>query len=440
MEKQELRKEFLKKRKKFSIDNVVHLSKKINSNLKILKEYVNANSILFYVSFGNEVDTHELIKKAILDGKKVYVPKMNGEDIEVHLLKDFSTLKENKLGILEPNGSEAIKSIDEINIIIIPGVAFDKKGNRIGFGKSNYDRFLKNIEVKKIGLAYDFQVVENIEIEEHDIPIDILITESKLYNFDRIINGSKLSNWNLKKLEKEIRILDRKPTLAVVLIGENPASKIYVNIKKKRCEQVGINSRIYKSDKEISQEDVISIIEDLNNDKTVNGILVQLPIPNHLDENEIINTILPDKDVDCLTQINSGKLFSGKSFVEPCTPKGIIKLIESTGTSISGKNAVVIGRSNIVGKPISLMLLNNNATVTTCHSKTLDMKEITKNADILIVAIGKPKFVTKDMIKKDVIIIDVGINRVEDKIFGDVDFENVKDKCSFITPVPRGVG
>ena len=215
---------------------------------------------------------------------------------------------------------------------------------------------------------------------------------------------------------------------------------MYVRIKEKKCEQIGIVSRIYRLNTDVSQKEIIQLIEKLNNDDSINGILVQLPLPTHLEEEKIINIILPEKDVDCLTGTNLGKLITGNSILEPCTPKGIIKLIESTGTCIEGKHAVVIGRSNIVGKPIALLLLEKNATVTICHSKTRNLKEITKQADILIVAIGKQKFVTEDMVKNNAIVIDVGINRVNGKLIGDVDFENVKEKCSFITPVPKGVG
>ncbi len=229
--------------------------------------------------------------------------------------------------------------------------------------------------------------------------------------------------------------------LAVVIVGNNPASRVYVNSKKKACEEVGFNSYEYTLDENITQQELLDLIDVLNNDDKVNGILVQLPLPKHIDENAIINAISPDKDVDAFHPYNVGKIMIGEFSFLPCTPAGVMELIDSTGVNISGKSAVVIGRSNIVGKPMSMLLLHRNATVTICHSRTTNLLEICNAADIIVAAIGKANFVTGDMVKEGAIVIDVGINRLENgKLCGDVDFEAVSKKAGYITPVPGGVG
>ncbi|WP_408612529.1 bifunctional methylenetetrahydrofolate dehydrogenase/methenyltetrahydrofolate cyclohydrolase FolD [Caldicellulosiruptor naganoensis] len=234
-------------------------------------------------------------------------------------------------------------------------------------------------------------------------------------------------------------------TLAVVIVGDDPASRSYVNSKKKTCSEVGINSIEYALDSTTTQEDLENLIERLNQDPKINGILVQLPLPNGLDEARVCKKILPQKDVDGFHPMNVGMLTTGIDFeysIKPCTPFGVIELLKRENIEIRGKHAVVIGRSNIVGKPLALLLLRENATVTICHSHTKNLKEICKTADILVAAVGKPKFVTADMVKEGAVVIDVGINRDETskKIVGDVDFEVVKEVASYITPVPGGVG
>lgn len=261
-----------------------------------------------------------------------------------------------------------------------------------------------------------------------------------------IIDGNKIAAELRENIKEEVSKLDKKPGLAVVLVGEDPASKVYVNMKEVKCREAGIESYKYKLEKETSEEELLNLINKLNKDGNVNGILVQMPVPDQISETKVVKTVLPEKDVDGFHPVNMGNLFIGDNKLVPCTPKGIIKLIESTGTDIQGKHAVVIGRSNIVGKPVSILLLQNNATVTICHSRTKNMADITKTADILVAAVGKPKLVTPDMVKEGAVVIDVGVNRVEDDsekgyhLEGDVDFDNTKEKCSYITPVPGGVG
>lgn len=256
-----------------------------------------------------------------------------------------------------------------------------------------------------------------------------------------IIDGKSIAEKICTGLKQKISTLNLKPHLVVIQVGDNPASNIYVNLKKKKAEEIGIKSTVLKFEETISEANLINEIEKLNNNNQVHAILVQLPLPKHICTDNIIKSITPVKDVDGFTAQNSGDLINGITpNAYPCTPKGIMRLLEEYNIDISGKHAVVVGRSNIVGKPIAIMLLNKNATVTICHSKTKDLKEITKQADILISAVGK-KLIFKDMVKKDAIVIDVGIFKDGNgKTTGDVDFENVKEKASYITPVPGGVG
>lgn len=232
----------------------------------------------------------------------------------------------------------------------------------------------------------------------------------------------------------------RKPKLVVLLIGDNPASVTYVKNKEKACERVGIESIVYRMDANVTTHDVLKVVNELNSDNTVDGILVQLPIPKQLDVNLIIETLDPNKDVDGLHPVNIAKLYANQDGFVPCTPRGIMTLLNHYNIEISGKHAIVIGRSALVGRPVAQLLLNENATVTVCHSKTKDLAQLTRLADIIVVAIGRDKFLTPDHINHANAIIDVGINRVNDKLVGDVDYEALMDKVDYMTPVPGGVG
>ena len=259
-----------------------------------------------------------------------------------------------------------------------------------------------------------------------------------------IIDGKKIST-EIKDETRdkvvELKAAGKEISLAVVQVGDNPASCVYVRNKKKACEYVGIKSVSHELPEETTEAELLDLIDKLNNDDTINGILVQLPLPAHMDENKVIDAISPYKDVDGFHLMNVGALSTGQNGFISCTPYGIIQLLKRSGIEIAGKHCVVIGRSNIVGKPMSMLLLRENGTVTVVHSKTQNMKEITKQADILVVAIGKPKFVDETFVKEGAVVIDVGINRDEDnKICGDVDYDKVFDKVSAITPVPGGVG
>ncbi len=262
-----------------------------------------------------------------------------------------------------------------------------------------------------------------------------------MYN---IIDGKKISSEVKEEVKHKVAALKEKGIsvgLAVVLVGEDPASKVYVNNKKKACEALGIESFEFLLPEDATQEELLNLVEKLNADEKVDGILVQLPLPRHLDEKAVIAAISPDKDVDAFHAVNVGKIMIGDYTFAPCTPSGIIELIERSGISLEGKNCVVKGRSNIVGKPMSMLLLHKNATVTICHSRTKNLSEVVRGADVVVAAVGRAKFVTADMVKEGAVVIDVGINRMDDgKLCGDVDFEAVAPKCSFITPVPGGVG
>lgn len=259
-----------------------------------------------------------------------------------------------------------------------------------------------------------------------------------------IIDGKAVSLKVKDEIKDKTAKLKEKgivPTLAVIIVGNDPASRVYVNNKKKACEYIGFNSLEYTLDESVTQAELLELIAKLNNDPEVDGILCQLPLPRHIDETEVTKAISSEKDVDAFTPENVGKIMSGDYDMLPCTPAGIMELIKSTGTDVSGKQAIVIGRSNIVGKPIAMLLLHADATVTICHSKTSHLADICRQADLLICAVGKAKFVTADMVKNGAVVIDVGINRDENgKLCGDVDFDEVSKKASFITPVPGGCG
>ncbi|MEK7306866.1 MAG: bifunctional methylenetetrahydrofolate dehydrogenase/methenyltetrahydrofolate cyclohydrolase FolD [Nitrospirota bacterium] len=259
-----------------------------------------------------------------------------------------------------------------------------------------------------------------------------------------IIDGKAVAAEIRAKIKKDVEQLRLKgivPGLAAVLVGDNPASQVYVRNKRKACEEAGIYSEEHKLPADLKQEELIKLVNDLNIDKKINGILIQLPLPKHIDSKVILECVSPDKDVDGFHPYNVGRLTVGDPIFSPCTPHGIMLLLEHYGIRMDGMNAVVIGRSNIVGKPVALMLINRNATVTVCHSRTKDLKERCREADILVVAAGRPRMIRGDMVKEGAVVIDVGINREDNGgLVGDVDFEEVSKRAGWITPVPGGVG
>lgn len=255
-----------------------------------------------------------------------------------------------------------------------------------------------------------------------------------------ILDGLRTAEVIRKKIAEEVARQYEEITLAILHIGNDQSSMIYLESKEKACAEVGINTKILKLPENISQREILNIISDLNKDKTVNAIMVQTPLPKHIDTETILNSVDPMKDVDGLSIYNQGKLIKDLPCVVPATAQGVITLLKNNNIDISGKNVVIVGRSIVVGKPLAMLFLKENATVTIAHSHTTNLKDITKRADILVVAIGKPRFITADMVKKDAVVVDIGTNRVMGKICGDVDFENVQTVASYISPVPKGVG
>jgi methylenetetrahydrofolate dehydrogenase (NADP+) / methenyltetrahydrofolate cyclohydrolase len=259
-----------------------------------------------------------------------------------------------------------------------------------------------------------------------------------------IIDGKKVRDHNLQIMKKEVAELNEMgvyPCLSVIIVGNDQASRVYVNNKKKACENIGIISREYALPEETTTDQLLSLIDELNSDDTVSGILCQMPVPKHIDSNAVLEHISANKDVDCFHPYNVGKLVQGNNVLLPCTPAGMVEMLDYMGVEISGKYCVIIGRSDIVGKPMAMLMLQRNATVTICHSKSKNLADITKQADILVAAVGKANFVTADMIKEGAIVLDVGINRNSDgKLCGDVNFEECEKIASMITPVPGGVG
>lgn len=260
----------------------------------------------------------------------------------------------------------------------------------------------------------------------------------------KLLMGKEVSQRIKDEIKEEVQKLKKQginPGLAVIIVGDDPASRVYVNNKKKACDYCGILSEEYALSADTTQDELLALIEKLNNNEHISGILCQLPLPKHIDEQAVINTINPQKDVDAFHPVNVGKIMTGDYDFVPCTPAGVMELIKESGIDVTGKECVIVGRSNIVGKPMSMLLLHKNGTVTVCHSKTVNLKEKVKRADILVAAVGKPNFITADMIKEGAVVIDVGINRIAPKkLVGDVDFESAQQVAAAITPVPGGVG
>lgn len=259
-----------------------------------------------------------------------------------------------------------------------------------------------------------------------------------------IVSGKALAEKIRGELKEKVTVFEKKhgyaPGLAVILVGDDPASHVYVNNKEKACVALGMKSEVRRLPVETTQEELLALVDEYNAREDIHGLLVQFPLPAHLSQQAVLERIDPRKDVDGLTVANSGALASGLPGLVSCTPRGVIELIRSTGVSMAGKNAVVVGRSNLVGKPVAMLLLNENATVTMCHSKTQNLKQICAQADILVAALGRPEFLTGEYIKEGAVVIDVGTSRVEGKLKGDVKFDEAEQKAAFITPVPGGVG
>ena len=453
---EELRKNIKLERDSMSNNEVILKSKQIKERILTFSLFNQSNSIMFYYQKGNEVNLNGLMSSQLNHQKrKIILPKTNKDDFSMksYQINNLSEDLENgAFGIMEPKKDCLEINTEQIDLVFVPGVAFDLAGNRLGHGLGYYDRFLEDFNGIKVGVAYDFQIVDSIKVKSHDVPMDYVITEKRVIKTNReqnkmgqLLSGKELSEKILTALKEKVEILENKPTLAIVSVGEDLASKIYIKKKLKIAEKIGVKARHYKLNEETKEEELLGLIEKLNKDDNVDGFIVQLPLPKQINENKVINSINPRKDVDGFHPINMGKIFleifEEETDMIPATPYGIMKIIEYYNLDLEGKKVVIVGKSNIVGKPIAQLMLMKNATVTIAHKKTNNLAEHTKDADIIVVAVGKEKLITADMVKEGVIVIDVGMNRTEEgKIVGDVDFENVKEKASLITPVPGGVG
>jgi methylenetetrahydrofolate dehydrogenase (NADP+) / methenyltetrahydrofolate cyclohydrolase len=430
LSKEELRRQFLQTRQAMSTQDVTRKSKLICNRIQEMKCFIEAKKVGFYHSVNNEVDLNEIMNFSREKEKVITLPKVRDE-MSFHIADD---LEMGKFGILEPGDDSDL--VDELDLILVPGVAYDRKGTRIGYGKGYYDNYLKCKTGVKVGVAFDSQINEEIEKKDHDVKMDYIVTESGIIDC-RVLDGKKLSQKILEGLKKTIIEKNVRPKLAIVRVGINQQSKIYTEIKCKKSVAIGVAARIYHF-QTISEAELITKVKELCEEN--DGIIVQLPLPQEIDAQKVINCIEPSKDVDGLTTINQGKNLVGEVSLLPATPKGILRLLDEYKITVLGKRVTIINRSNIVGKPLAVMLTQRGATVTICHSKTENLEEHTKIADIVVSAVGKKDFIREDMVKEGVVIIDVGINKEDGIVMGDVDYENVKKKASWITPVPGGVG
>jgi methylenetetrahydrofolate dehydrogenase (NADP+) / methenyltetrahydrofolate cyclohydrolase len=427
MNKAEIREYTLKIREQLTQEEITKSSKKICRNIRLLPQLSFMKNIALYAAVGNEVNIDPFIEGNLL-------PRVQGQSMEYFKVNSTKELSIGTFNVREPNES-CLPNSRDIGLIFVPGVAFDNNGNRIGHGKGYYDRFLKNTNATKVGICFESQLVNSIPTENHDIQMDYVITEKQILSFNKgkILDGTKICNTILHKAKEKVT---EPITMALLLVGEDPASIVYTKIKKKRADKIGVSTDIIKLPTTSTQEEVIAKIKELNS--SYSGLIVQLPLPKHLNPT-IINAIDPTKDIDGLTWTSLGKVIAGDETFAPATPKAVIRILEEYNVPFGGKEVVIINRSNLIGKPMAMMFLNRSSTVTVCHSRTKNLVNHTKNADIIVVGVGKQNFITSDMVKDGVVIIDVGISKVDGKIVGDVD-PSVIEKASFMTPVPGGVG
>lgn len=436
--KSELRKELIKRRNELDSNYVKEKSEDVRKRLSETLSFENAELVGLYFSKDNEVLTENIISDLLKEGKRVFLSKikLGKKEIEFREIKKLDDLEEGSFGIKEPKKSCPVVDPDKLDLIIIPCVGVDEQGNRIGRGAAYYDRFLaKQKYLKSICLAYDFQMCEGLKPEEHDRKVDLIITDKRIIRtapYPRLLNGKKTADRILAGLKQSMKKQKIKAKLAVILVGNDPASEIYVKKKGERCSETDIGFELIRFKDDVSEKEVIAKIHELNKDKEVNGILIQLPLPEHINTDNVINAVKTEKDVDGLGKAND--------ILECCTPKGIIRLLEKYKISLKGKKIVLIGHGRLVGKPLSLMLKKRGLKFRVCTDKTKDLKKETLEADILISATGVPHLITGEHVKQGVVIVDVGIAKKDERIVGDVDFQSVKSKALYITPVPNGVG
>jgi methylenetetrahydrofolate dehydrogenase (NADP+) / methenyltetrahydrofolate cyclohydrolase len=438
------------KNKLVTLDSKIAIKKslKIQENLFNLDFFNKAQKIGIYYSKENEVSTINLISKLLKKNKTVIIPKINNSKLEFKKINSLKDLEKGSFDIFEPLAKCKNINPKELDLIIIPCIAIDEKGNRIGRGKGFFDKFLsRNKNIKTICLAYELQILPKIDPENHDQKIDIIVSEKKVifttktspYE-NKLLDGKKLANKIILELKEKIRNNNIQASLAVILAGDNPASESYVKIKKEKCKTAGINFKLIKFSKNVSEKQLNDTIENLNKNSNITGILVQLPLPKHINTQKILDYVHPNKDVDGLCSTNKQLLISGKTFLPCCTPKGIIRLLKENNISLENKKVVLVGHGHLVGQPLAWMIKQENNIPIICNKTTQDLKKETINADILISATGVANLISGEHIKKGAIVIDAGTTKLKNKIVGDVNFSDIVKKASLISPVPGGVG
>ena len=409
----------------------------------------DANSIGLYCSTEYEVQTNNLINCFLKQNKIVSIPKVISENEFTfkQILKE-NDLQRGYFDILEPQGSCNQVSITDIDVVILPCRAVDIFGNRVGYGKGFYDRFLNTYFGIKVCLAFDFQVYPFIISQEHDQNADYTVTQTRIIdhkfnlnnNYKKIINGVAQASFVFEKYKNIVFNNKIKPTLAVVFVGDNHASRTYVQAKEKKCKDIGVDVVLEHTVSDISQNKLLEKISFFNNNKAIDGILIQLPLPEKLDTRKIINEIVIDKDVDCLTEKNRTLLNIGKQKFVPCTPKGILNLLSLHIKNFDNKKIVLVGNGFLVNNPLYKIFYNKKINCIVCDKSTKDISKYTKYADIIISATGVANIINSTNIKKNVILIDAGTTFYNNRTVGDIDFLDVIDSVGLITPVPCGVG
>lgn len=445
LEKNRIRADVNATLKTFTKSEIQQKSDHIQQQLLKLEQVQRASTIALYHAKSTEVQTLLAIKQLLDINKQVALPRVENTNLVFKRISSLRDVELGTFGIMEPKLSCPEITFSSIDAMVVPCTAVDEKGIRIGSGKGFYDKILaqENHQPLLICLAFHEQLYQDLPKELHDIPMDIVITEERVIekkHAHKIIDGKTLANKSLHKMKTIIEQEKIAITLGVILVGDNHASKLYVSMKEKACAAVGITTNLKNLPESSTQEEVLQAVNELNNNNTVTGILVQLPLPSHLDATAIVNTVDPIKDVDGLTTLNRQKLELGDNALACCTPKGILKLIEMSNIPLEGKKVCLVGNGFLVGNPLSHMLKNKHVSFNVCDKETKNTREITQQADIIITATGTPHLIKEQYVKKGAIIIDAGTAKYGNKTVGDVDFEKVINKVKKITPVPGGVG
>ncbi|MBT3456282.1 5-formyltetrahydrofolate cyclo-ligase [bacterium] len=421
------------------------LTNNINKSFFQLHEVVSAKNIGLYHSFGHEVDTKKIIEILLAMKKRVYLPSIVGRGLCFSRIESVHEVQPGKFGVSEPLKNSQKIDVEKLDLIVVPCVAVDEERNRLGRGGGYYDRLIAQYDVKKtVSLVSENQIFKSLPVQDHDKKIDIIISEKRVLSDSssqpKILNGTYAAHEVAGEIKNEIVQRGIAPKLAVILMGSSPASIAYVNMKRRRCEQVGIKCDILCYGNQVLQKQILDVIGQLNNDSKVNGILVQLPLPGHIDTEQVLNSVSKEKDVDGLSNENQKNFGSNQFSFVPCTPKGIVRLLEFYGISAMKKKVVIVGTGRLVGAPLSKLLRKNNIDLVLCDKRTKNIKEKIKQGDIIVSATGVANLIGADCVKHGAVILDAGCAKVGGKLVGDVDFNSVISRCSNITPVPGGIG